>query len=269
MKRMYVLGPNGMLGQMVCNYFGQRGGWNVQRISERFDHENLVDHFRRYDAEPTAVFVNGIGAIPQKIASAPDLMLANVLLPLELSRTLARQHRLVHPSTDGVFRGDLGRPYPSTAEPDAKNIYGWSKLQAERILMARPDTLVIRTSIIGPNASAASGLLQWFLSQPRGAALRGFTNDQWNGMTTLQWCVEVERLLAGAVDPQARLIQFGSRYAYSKYDMLSLFKAAFRPDITVEPAEHPQQIDWRLQPDIEVPGLPEQLEQLRPLLVAP
>lgn len=269
MKRMYVLGPNGMLGQMVRNYFGHLGGWSVQCISERFDHENLVDHFRRYDAEPPAVFVNGIGAIPQKVSRAQDFTLPNILLPLELSRTLARQHHLVHPSTDCVFRGDLGRPYPSTAEPDANNIYGWSKLQAERILMTRPNTLVIRTSIIGPNASAASGLLQWFLSQPRGATLRGFTNHQWNGMTTLQWCVEVERLFAGAFDPQARLIQFGSRYAYSKYDMLSLLKTAFRPDITVEPVEHPQQIDWRLQPDIEVPGLPEQLEQLRPLLEAP
>lgn len=268
MRRMYVLGPTGMLGQMVRRYFSQREGWSVVAITERFDHENLVDHFRRYDAEPAAVFVNAIGAIPQKVPGAQDLMLANVLLPLELARTLARHHRLVHPSTDCVFRGDLGRPYPSTAEPDATGPYAWSKLQAERILMARPETLVLRNSIIGPEAGAASGLLQWFLSQPRGAALKGFTNQQWNGLTTLQWCVQVERLLAGPADAHARLLQLGSRESYSKYDMLNLFKNAYRPDITVEQAVHPQSIDWRLQPDIAVPGLPEQLERLRPYLEA-
>jgi dTDP-4-dehydrorhamnose reductase len=266
MRRLYVLGPHGMLGQMVRRYFSEREGWSVVALTERFDHENLVNHFRRYDAEPAAVFVNGIGAIPQKVASAPDLVLANVLLPLELARTLASHHHLVHPSTDCVFRGDLGQPYPSTAVPDATGAYAWSKLQAERILMARPNTLVLRNSIIGPNARAVSGLLQWFLSQPRGAALKGFTNQLWNGLTTLQWCVEVERLLTGPADARARLVQLGSREAYSKYEVLNLFKTAYRPDVTVEPVANPQSIDWRLQPDIEAPGLPEQLERLRPYL---
>lgn len=266
MRRLYVLGADGMLGQMVRRYFSGREGWSVVALTERFDHINLVDHFRRYDAEPAAVFVNGIGSIPQKAASVSDLMLSNVLLPLELARTLAGHHFLVHPSTDCVFRGDLGQPYPSTTAPDATGIYAWSKLQAERILMARPSTLVLRNSIIGPNTRANSGLLQWFLSQPRGAALKGFTNQHWNGITTLQWCVEVERLLAGPAGARARLVQLGSCEAYSKYDMLNLFKTAYRPDITVEAVAHPQSIDWRLQPDIVVPDLPEQLELLRPYL---
>lgn len=266
MRRLYVLGSNGMLGQMVRRYFDGREGWIVVAITERFDHRSLIERFRRYDAEPAAVFVNCIGAIPQKTADATDIMLANVLLPLELARTLSNHHHLVHPSTDCVFRGDLGRPYPSTAVPDATDVYAWSKLQAERILMARPNTLVLRNSIIGPNTRANSGLLQWFLSQPHGAALKGFTNQLWNGLTTQQWCVEVERMLAGPTDARTRLVQLGSREDYSKYDMLNLFKAAYRPDITVEPVAHPQSIDWRLQPDIAVPGLPEQLERLRPCL---
>lgn len=269
MRRMYVLGANGMLGRMACRYFGQRGDWSVVGIAERFNHENLIDHFRRYDAEPAAVFVNAIGAIPQKVSGAQDFIVANVLLPLELARTLGHQHRLVHPSTDCVFRGDLGRPYSPASEPDANDMYGWSKLQAERVLMTRPDTLLIRTSIVGPGTGAASGLMQWFLSQPRGATLKGFTNHLWNGMTTLQWCVEVERQLTLPADSAARLVQFGSRESYSKCEMLNLFKHTFRPDIVVEPTEHTQKVDRRLEPEIEVPALPEQLEHLRALLELP
>lgn len=268
MKRIYVLGPGGMLGEMVRRYFGASGSFEVVAIDQRFDHDNLVDHFRRYDNEPPAVFVNGIGAIPQKVSRAQDFILANVLLPLELARTLAPQHRLIHPSTDCVFRGDRGAPYPSAMPPDAADPYGWSKLQAERVLTTRPNTVVIRTSIIGPSSGPASGLLQWFLSQPPGARLSGYTNHHWNGMTTLQWCVEVERLLLAPDTPDGRLMQFGWTGGCSKHEMLQMFREAFRPDITVTPVEHGDAVDRRLEPDVEVPDLREQLARLRPMVEA-
>jgi dTDP-4-dehydrorhamnose reductase len=169
----------------------------------------------------------------------------------------------VHPSTDCVFRGDLGLPYPSSTPPDAVDAYGWSKLQAERVLSARPNTLIIRTSIIGPSVGPASGLLQWFLSQPQGARLSGYTNHFWNGLTTLQWCTEVERLLGEFDGSTSRLIQFASPDALSKHDMLLMFKDIFRQDISITAVEHAQRVDRRLHADIDVPSLVRQLEQLR------
>jgi dTDP-4-dehydrorhamnose reductase len=262
-KRIYVLGPRGMLGEMVRRHFGAREGFEVVPVDRRFDYDNLVDHFRCYDDEPPAVFVNGIGAIPQKVSRAQDFVLPNILLPLELARTLASQHRLVHPSTDCVFRGDRGTPYPSAAPTDAADSYGWSKLQAERALLARPNTVIVRTSIIGPSSGPASGLLQWFLSQPLGERLSGFTNHYWNGMTTLQWCVEVERLLTRPEVSGGRMVQYGWRGGCSKHEMLQQFRDAFRPDITVTPVEHAQTVDRRLEPEVEVPELRVQLTALR------
>lgn len=267
LKRIYLLGPRGMLGQLVNRYFGQRG-WQLVPIDGRFDHANLIDHFRQYDDAEPAVFINGIGAIPQKVSDARDFVLPNVLLPLELSRTLAPRHLLIHPSTDCVFRGDRGQPYPSSTAPDASDAYGWSKLQAERVLLNRPNTVVVRTSIIGPSESANSGLLQWFLSQPTSAVLQGFRNHWWNGLTTLQWCVEVERLLCEPAGP-ARLLQLGSEQSYSKYDMLCLFRDTFRPDITVNAVEHGAAVDRRLLPQREVPPLPQQLRELSTWLGTP
>ncbi len=269
MKRIYLLGPKGMLGEMVRRYFVSFKGFDVVVVDQRFDHDNLVDYFRRYDSESPAVFINGIGVTPQKAARAQDFMLPNILLPLELARTLEPKHRLIHPSTDGVFRCDRGSPYPATFPPDAGDAYGWSKLQAERTLLARPNTVIIRTSIIGPTSGSASGLLQWFLSQQPGARLSGFTNHYWNGMTTLQWCVEVERLLAKADEPVGRLVQYGWRGGCSKHEMLQCFRDAFRHDITVTPVENTQAVDRRLEPDVEVPDLRAQLDQLRITIEAP
>lgn len=268
MKRIYVLGPRGMLGEMVLRHFATRSGYEVVPIEQRFDHDKLMDYFRRYDQEPPAVFVNGVGAIPQKVSRAQDFVLPNILLPLELARSLAPQHQLIHPSTDCVFRGDSGLPYPSSAVPDARDAYGWSKILAERALVLRPNTVVIRTSIIGPSSGPASGLLQWFLSQPEGASLSGFTNHRWNGMTTQQWCVEVEKLIATPDPAVGRLLQYGWAGGCSKHEMLMLFRDAFRPDITVLPVEHREAVDRRLEPDIVVPDLRAQLARLRAKEVA-
>ncbi len=268
MKRIYVLGPRGMLGEMVRRHFGASDDYEVVAVDGRFDHDNLVDHFRRYDDEPPALFVNGIGAIPQKVSRPQEFVLPNVLLPLELARTLAPRHRLIHPSTDCVFRGDRGSTYQSATAPDASDAYGWSKLQAERVLITRPNTIVIRTSIIGPSSGPASGLLQWFLAQPQGARLSGYTNHFWNGMTTLQWCVEVERLLAAPDTSEGRLLQFGWPEGCSKHEMLLMFRDAFRPDISVAPVEHGAAVDRRLEPDVVVPDLREQLAELRRTVAA-
>jgi dTDP-4-dehydrorhamnose reductase len=54
--------------------------------------------------------------------------------------------RLVHISTDYVFDGDRSTPYPPDASPNPLNVYGQSKLEAERLVMsAAPSALVIRT----------------------------------------------------------------------------------------------------------------------------
>lgn len=260
MKHIHLLGPRGMLGRMVKRYFDLRG-WRVDTVDTRFDLSNLVDHFRQFDDAPAGVFVNCIGAIPQKISDAEGFLLPNLLLPLELARTLAAQHVLIHPSTDCVFRGDRGTPYPADHRPDATDAYGWSKLQAERVLQTRENTMIVRTSIIGPSDAASAGLLQWFLSQPKGAKVTGYTHHRWNGLTTLQWCVEIERMLTSG-EPLPSLLQLGTEPSCTKHELLCLLRDVFRPDITVEAGAPGEAVDRRLEPQRTAPPLPAQLEAL-------
>ncbi len=55
--------------------------------------------------------------------------------------------RLIHLSTDSIFRGDAA-PYDETAVPTPVNSYGRAKADAETIVQSWPNCVIIRTSLI-------------------------------------------------------------------------------------------------------------------------
>ncbi len=55
--------------------------------------------------------------------------------------------RLIHFSTDSIFRGDKA-PYDETAVPDPVNEYGFAKSDAERAVQTHPNYVIMRTSLI-------------------------------------------------------------------------------------------------------------------------
>lgn len=55
--------------------------------------------------------------------------------------------RLIHLSTDSIFRGDAA-PYDETAAPTPINAYGRAKADAEAIVQQHPHSVIVRTSLI-------------------------------------------------------------------------------------------------------------------------
>lgn len=81
--------------------------------------------------------------------------------------------RLVHLSSDLVFRGDRGR-YREEDAPDPVNSYGRSKAEAEqRVAALRPDATLVRTSLIyggaepGPQERLAREHRRFFVDELR------------------------------------------------------------------------------------------------------
>jgi dTDP-4-dehydrorhamnose reductase len=67
--------------------------------------------------------------------------------------------RIVYCSSDHVFSGDTG-PYDETSPTDPLSVYGKTRVAAERLIAARPNTLIIRTGLwIGPSATGRNGHL--------------------------------------------------------------------------------------------------------------
>ena len=261
-KALLVLGHKGMLGQMVVKYFKDKVK-QLKTTEKRFDINKIPDFFDE-NFEDVDIVINCIGKIPQKSQDSNELFTANALLPLALNEFLPDDVLLVHPSTDCVFSGEKGSPYKVSDIPDAVDNYGLSKRLGETALKNRKNTLILRVSIIGPYNS--QGLLGWFLSNPAGSHLKGYTNHLWNGITTLEWCKQAEKIIKQHKQDENRLVQLGTKEYYSKYEMLLLFQKVFETDFIIEPFETEKAIDKRLLPDIFSKNLNSQLSEIKKLI---
>ena len=119
------------------------------------------------------VIVNCIGVIKQRQNMALDKVREiNSEFPKKLDSLCRRTQRyLIHFSTDCVFSGKKGN-YSEDDRPDAEDLYGQSKFEGE--ISDSPNTLTLRTSIIGRELDHHSSLADWFFSQPAGGKVMGF-----------------------------------------------------------------------------------------------
>lgn len=262
--KILLLGHKGMLGQMVKSYFESKG-LEIITLKNRFEASTKEAFIDEIKAHPDALVINAIGKIKQKTEDTAELLWANAVLPLTLRQILPEDQRLVHPSTDCVFRGDKGEPYSIEDEPDAMDDYGWSKRLGEVALEGRPNTLIPRVSIIGPDQNPnGKGLLNWFIQQPSGSKLQGYTNHLWNGITTLEWCKQIEALLKSfKIGTDGYPFQLGCLGSWTKHEMLQLFNKHYQLEASIVEYQKGEKVDRRLKPQKVSPPLEEQLIELK------
>jgi dTDP-4-dehydrorhamnose reductase len=264
-SRLVVLGPNGMLGQVVCRHFAPLVG-KIIPFKHRFSQADSGNTVRELAAINPDIVINCAGAIKQRTNNDSELLYANALLPLELASLLPTHTHLIHPSTDCVFNGKSPIPYPEHQPSDAEDVYGWSKFLGEEALRSRPFTIIPRVSIIGPDErQGGPGLLNWFLRQPNGATLNGYTHHHWNGITTLEWCQQIEYQLrsGGNFIPNHGIrLQLGTADSISKHNLLLAFAKHFNKSVTIVPQSPGDPVHRVLQPQIICPPIEQQLEQL-------
>ena len=69
--------------------------------------------------------------------------------------------RIVYCSSDHVFSGDSG-PYDERSPTDPLSVYGRTRVAAEQLMLARPNTLIVRSGPwIGPSATGRNGHADW------------------------------------------------------------------------------------------------------------
>lgn len=130
---------------------------------------------------------------------------ANAQAPGLLAEACARRGaRLVHVSTDYVFSGDGSSPYREEDPPDPRSVYGRTKLEGERaVLAAAPSHLVVRTSwLFGRGRNFLAAILAQAEASRRGESrdpLR-VVDDQ-RGRPT--WAVDLAEAIRRLVDRRA------------------------------------------------------------------
>src|SRR5262245_59843680 len=140
MTKILVTGATGMLGHEVVRALASDheviglvrsgaetlGGLHVVRCDLRDGSlSRILDELR------PAVIVNCAGAIKQRLDgwTDRDVLIVNTLVPHLLAMWCeANESRLIHVSTDCVYRGDRADPpYRESDPPDADDLYGYSK----------------------------------------------------------------------------------------------------------------------------------------------
>jgi dTDP-4-dehydrorhamnose reductase len=171
--------------------------WNLLDVEDNSS-TNALSILEGYDW-----IVNAIGVIKQFVhddnpAEVERAIRVNALFPQRLARKAEESGaRVLQIATDCVYSGKEGG-YAEESPHDPLDVYGKTKSLGE----ARSDSVFhLRCSIVGPELKNHVSLLDWFLKQPLGAKVTGFTNHRWNGVTTLHFA----RICQGIIKTDLKL----------------------------------------------------------------
>jgi len=240
--RILILGGTGMLGNTLLNVLLENPYFDVfttvrsralinprcKNIYFGVDAENtelLISIFN--EIKPNLV-INCMGAIKQKEIEYSDqsMIYINGIFPHNLYRICKKNDsRLVHISTDCVFSGKVGM-YLEDDLSDAQDLYGLSKFLGE---IHYPNSLTLRTSIVGHELGTSYGLLEWFLKQ--NIDTQGYCNAIFSGLTTL----ELSKIIRDIVIPRSEMTGLFhlSSDPISKYDLLMKFNYIYEKNLTI------------------------------------
>ncbi len=248
--KILVFGGTGMLGHKLVQTLGQRfevwttvrkafneieayGIFRQERTFTEIDVLSDLSVVEPIRAVLPDVVVNAVGTIKQ-VPHAKDEITTlgtNTLFPLKLA-SLSVQHnfRLISISTDCVFSGLKGN-YRETDKPDARDLYGLSKLLGE---VSAGGCLTLRTSMVGRELEGQNSLVEWFLGN-RGRLVDGWANAIYSGFSTL----ELARIIGDIIDhhPGLRGLYHVSSRPISKYALLSLLNDAYRAQVEISRSE--------------------------------
>lgn len=87
--------------------------------------------------------------------------------------------RIVHCSSDHVFGGDAG-PYREDSPTAPISVYGRTRVESERLVLAHAGALVIRAGLwIGPSSTGRIGHLDWLRDRHRRGLPMTVVGDEW------------------------------------------------------------------------------------------
>ncbi len=261
-----VLGVTGMLGSIILDSLVKGGNFTI--IGTYRDRSQLPElkksypdvEFRELDSQDASLdqiatsikgvewVINAIGVIKPYIhddnsEESERAIRINALFPYNLGKAAkASGSRVIQIATDCVYSGEKGN-YIENDLHDALDVYGKTKSLGEAQL---ENMYHLRCSIIGPELKSHLSLMDWFLSQDKNTEVSGYTNHQWNGVTTLHFARIVEGIILKNV-PLSPLQHVIPGNLISKSNLLKSFAKEFnREDIKINEVEAPKIIDRTL-----------------------
>lgn len=236
-KKLLILGGQGMLGNMLVDYFHGCSNYHVYYTTRDkgnpeglyMDAEDPVLLDKVIESVSPDYAINCMGILNQFAQANPhQAYWVNGLVPHRIRQVMDSTHgKLIHISTDCVFSGEKGG-HTELDEPDGTSVYAKSKALGE---VTEAPHLTIRTSIIGPEIRQHGiGLMHWFLQQK--GEISGYSQAFWNGVTTLELAHCIHHVIEE--EPVSGLLHITAPEPISKYELLKLFQLIFqKEDVTI------------------------------------
>ena len=249
--KILILGGTGEVGHMLCKSLSS--SHQVYTTIRKKNDLNSVNFFAKVLPEPNCIFnnditdekelknifdnirpdliINCIAVIKHRetcVEGNPEAEYINSILPHFLKNECeARNIKLIHLSTDCVFKGDKGN-YSEVDKTDATDFYGITKSKGE--IFNSKNVLTIRTSFIGPSLFYKTGLYEWIKLQ-EGKTVNGFINAIYSGLTT----IEFSRIIGIIVRDFQELngLYNLSSDPISKFDLLNLINDKMKLNVTI------------------------------------
>lgn len=267
MKKVLILGGSGMLGSMVTNVFAgtkyeitatvrsqelikeskaivPNVNWVYFNVREFVLNPAKYDFIGKYDW-----IINCIGITkPYCKDDNPDQIENAIIINSLFPNLMAKEFpavKILQIATDCVFSGKEGN-YIETSKQEPYDVYGKTKSLGES---KYPNMYNLRCSIIGPEFNRKAFLIEWLLSQANGGQVNGFTNHDWNGVTTLQFAKLCLGIIKSDFIPKNTQNIIPSDVV-NKHQLLGIIAKHFkRTDIQVNPFVAKDKIDRTLSTD--------------------
>ncbi|MDP2599157.1 MAG: sugar nucleotide-binding protein, partial [Deltaproteobacteria bacterium] len=206
--RMLITGVSGMLGNNLARYF--RDSFSILG----FYHQHPVT-IQGVQARPLNLLEKSL--LKRQIdLFAPDVVIHCASLTdldfCEKNREMAfainteTTHHLVESlktspakfvfiSSDAVYDGCRGE-YTEEDAVSPSNVYGETKIEAEKIAAQRENSSILRTNIFGWNILSKLSLAEWFLSNlGKGNKVKGFHDVRFSALYTFTFARILEKVL--------------------------------------------------------------------------
>lgn len=268
-KKVLVTGSNGLLGQKLTDlylnnndieFFATGIGANRHPIQDGYTYLSLdITNFQELEqvlnqVKPDVVIhgaaMTQVDDCEKEKEKCFDLNVNAVKYLVELSNSLS--FRLVHISTDFIFDGTK-KMYTELDTPNPLSYYGWSKLEAEKIIQEKANNwAILRTVLVYGKVAdmSRSNIMLWAFNTLEKRAQAKVVFDQFRTPTLAEDLAIGCKLAAESqnnevyniagkdylsiyelVEKIANMYQF-SMENISKVDSISLNQPAKRPPIT-------------------------------------
>ncbi|WCJ60825.1 NAD(P)-dependent oxidoreductase [Fontisphaera persica] len=178
--KVWVTGAGGLLGQALMAFGPPAPDWEVRGWTheelELTDYRALREAFKR--ERPDLVIHAAALSRPRDCEGDPDRAWAVNVGVTALLADLMGEGRLIFISSEQVFDGRSG-PYAENAPVCPINVYGQTKAEAERHVLARPQNVVVRLALTYGHSRGGQRAFneEWEQRWRRGETLRLFTDE--------------------------------------------------------------------------------------------